>query len=146
MRTIPVIAILCGISFAGAANADSPYVGHCQEDASIPPGNILSACEGFINQAYQENWQLEYVPQALVYEAIADERLGKDKEAEKTLKATIKKYPDFPLAWERLGELLEKQKGGGVLMATLDAMIQANPQNPEVLSSACWFRARVGEQ
>jgi tetratricopeptide (TPR) repeat protein len=140
------IALVFGILFAGTANADSPYVGHCQDDASIPPENILAACAVFIDGAFAQNWQLGYVPYAMVDEAIADERLGKDEDAEKILKAAIKRYPDFPLAWERLGELLEKQKGGGVLMATMDAMIQANPNNPDVLSSACWIRARAGEQ
>jgi len=139
------IALLCGSLIAGAANADSPYVGHCQDDTSIPPENILAACAVFIDGAFKQNWQLWYVPFALVNEAIADERLGKDEDAAQILKADIKRYHDFSLAWVRLGELLEKQKNGA-LMTTMDAMIQANPDNPNILNSACWTRAKAGQQ
>jgi tetratricopeptide (TPR) repeat protein len=140
-----VMAFICGISIASVASADSPYIGRCQDDASIPPEDILSACTVFISTSFQEEWQLQYVPKAMVYEAIAYERLGRDEDAEKTLKAAIRRYHDFPPAWERLGELLEKQKPGA-LMATMDAMVQANPGNPDVLNSACWIRAKAGEQ
>ena len=58
----------------------------------------------------------------------------------------ITKFPDYAPAWQNLGELLEKLKGPGMLMSTLDVMLRTNPNNPGVLNSACWIRATHGQQ
>lgn len=119
---------------------------NCKDDATIPAENIVSACVGFISESFQQNWDLQFVPEALVNEAVAYERLGKYEKAEHTLKAATSRYPAYSPAWEHLGKLLEKLKGPGMLMATVDYMIKSNPNNPEVLNNACWIRATAGEQ
>jgi hypothetical protein len=89
-------------SHARAANADGASVGHCQNDTTIPPENIISACTVFIDQAFAENRQLYYVPYALVYEAIANERLGQDEDAEKISqppKRSTTRLPTSTTAW-----------------------------------------------
>jgi tetratricopeptide (TPR) repeat protein len=134
------------ILFAGAANAEYTYMGHCSDDSTLPAENIISACTGFISKAFQENWQLEDVPAALDYEATAYERLGKSNLALAELKTAISKYNWFTPAWEHLGELLEKLRGPGMLEATLDGMLRANPNDADVLNEACWYRAKKGEQ
>jgi|HubBroStandDraft_6_1064221.scaffolds.fasta_scaffold604614_1 tetratricopeptide (TPR) repeat protein len=149
MRAKTKVAIFsltcCGLS-ASAANAQHDFMGHCTNDAAVPAGNVISACTEFISHAFQENWQLEYVPAAMVYEAGAYERLEKYNKAELVLKAAVTRYHDYSPAWEALGKLLEKLNGPGLLMATMDLMIQKNPGNAEVLNEACWIRAKKGEQ
>jgi tetratricopeptide (TPR) repeat protein len=144
-RVSAISLIVCGL-FTSAANAQSDFMGHCTDDTTVPAENIVSACTMFISNSLQQGYQVGYVPQAMVYEAGAYERLEKYDKAELLLKATITKYSGFTPAWEALGKLLEKLKGPGLLMATLDLMIQKNPGNADVLNSACWIRAEKGEQ
>ncbi len=143
---VAIFSLVCCGLFAGAANAQHDFMGHCTDDTAVPADNVISACTEFISRAFQENWQLDYVPAAMVYEAGAYERLEKHDKAEGVLKVAITRYSGFTPAWEALGELLEKLKGPGMLMATLDLMIQKNPGNAEVLNSACWIRAEKGAQ
>ncbi|HEX9159250.1 MAG TPA: tetratricopeptide repeat protein [Rhizomicrobium sp.] len=137
---------VCGGLIIQTADADYTYMGHCTADPSVPGEEIISACTNFISKAFQENWQLEYVPAAMLFQASAYERLGKDDRALATLKALITRYPRFPQGWVGLGQLLEKLKGPGMLMGTMDAMLHANPDDATVLNEACWIRATTGQQ
>jgi tetratricopeptide (TPR) repeat protein len=125
IRAIFAATTLFCLSFANAANADNSDIGRCVDDTTVPPEDIIAACTLFITDAFAETWRLEYVPKAMVYMAIARERLGN---------------------YEQLGKLLETRSGKPALMSTVDAMIQANPGNAEVLNGACWIRTKAGEQ
>ncbi|HEX4081084.1 MAG TPA: tetratricopeptide repeat protein [Rhizomicrobium sp.] len=89
---------------------------------------------------------MQYIPEAMVYMAVAYERLGKCEKAEGELKGALTRYPGYAPVWENLGELLEKLKGPGMLMSTIDAMLHTNPSNAAVLNAACRIRATKGEQ
>jgi len=146
IRAIFAATTLFCLSFANAANADNSDIGRCVDDTTVPPEDIIAACTLFITDAFAETWRLEYVPKAMVYMAIARERLGNYDRAELELKAAIEKYREYTPAWEQLGKLLETRSGKPALMSTVDAMIQANPGNAEVLNGACWIRTKAGEQ
>jgi tetratricopeptide (TPR) repeat protein len=137
---------LCGALCAGSAEADYTYMGHCTGDPAISPEDVVSACTVFITRAFQENWQLEKVPVAMRFQAAAYAKLGKDHQAETELASLVAKYPRYFGAWEDLGKLLEKTNGPGMLMSTMDAMLQKNPDNPDALNEACWIGATSGEQ
>jgi len=140
-----IIFFSCGL-FVTGAGAQNVHMGHCTDDPSVPPENVIAACTVFITTEYAEGWRIEYIPRAMVYQARAYERLGKYALAEAELKAATEKFRDYTPAWEELGELLEKQNGPGLLMGVLDAMVKANPRDAAVLNSACWIRAEKGEQ
>lgn len=146
MNTKWMLLSFCSALFASAANADYTYMGHCTDDPAVSAEDIVSACTGFISRAFQENWQLQDVPAAMVFQATAYERLGNNDKAAAVLKAAVTRYRDYGPAWVELGELLEKLKGPGILLSTLDLMIRTNPDNPEILNEACWVRATKGEQ
>lgn len=136
----------CGAVYATAVRADDPYMGHCTDDASVSPEDIVTSCEGFISRAFAQNWQMEDVPTAMVYTALAYERLGKDEKAEAELKTVITKYPHYTYGWETLGRILEKSKGSGMMIQVMDLMVRTNPNDPFVMNEACWIRATRGEQ
>ena len=149
MRTptkLATITSLCWPLSAVHANAQDLNMGHCTDDPSVQPEDIISACTGFISRRYQEGYAIQMVPSAMVYQAVAYERLGQPEKAEGILKTVITHFPKYSGGWEALGELLEKQKGPGMLMSVVDAMIKANAGDAGVLNSACWIRAKRGEQ
>ena len=136
----------CGALYASTATAEYTYMGHCTNDASVSAEDIIAACTGFISRALQESWQMEDIPAAMVYTAGAYDRLGKDEKAEAELKIVITRYPHYIYGWVSLGELLEKVKGPGMLLATMDLMVRSVPNDPWVLNEACWIRATKAEQ
>jgi tetratricopeptide (TPR) repeat protein len=139
------VLVTAGVLSTGAASAETDYMGHCTGDVTISAENIVAACTVFLTDSYHgnPNWDM---PRAMDYQATAYERLGKSDFALAELKTDISKYNWFTPAWEHLGELLEKLKGPGMLEATLDAMLRANPNDADVLNEACWYCAKKGEQ
>jgi len=137
---------LCGALCAGSAEADYTFMGHCTDDPSVSPEDVVSACTVFITKAFQENWMLEDVPKAMRFQAAAYEKLGKTGQAERELASAVAKYPSYFGAWEDLGKMLEKDKGPGALMAAMNAMVQKNSNDPDALNEACWVGATTGEE
>jgi tetratricopeptide (TPR) repeat protein len=137
---------LCSALWAGSAEADYTYMGHCTDDPAVSAEDVVSACTVFITKAYQENWQLQNVPKAMRFQAAAYARLGKVHQAEGELASLIKKDPGYFTGWEDLGRLLEKTKGPGMVMSTMDAMLQKNPNDPNALNDACWMGATTNEE
>jgi tetratricopeptide (TPR) repeat protein len=147
MRTLTTLAAITSLCWSlSAAHAQDIDMGHCTEDSSVQPEDIVSACTGFISRRYAENYGVNMVPSAMVHQAVAYERMGQDGKAEAILKGVVTHFPKIPAGWEALGELLEKQKGPGMLMSVVDAMIKANTGDAGMLNAACWIRAKHGEQ
>jgi tetratricopeptide (TPR) repeat protein len=137
---------ICGALCAGNAEADYTYMGHCTDDPAVSSEDVVSACTVFIDRAFKESWQLQDVPKAMRFQAAAYAKLGKSHQAEMELASLVGKYPDYFGAWEDLGMLLEKDRGPGMLMSTMRAMLQKNPDNSDALNEACWTGATSGEE
>jgi tetratricopeptide (TPR) repeat protein len=116
------------------------------DDPAASPEDVVSSCVVFITKAFQENWMLQDVPKAMRFQAAAYAKLGKVHQAEGELASAVAKYPSYYPAWEDLGELLEKDRGPGMLMSTMNAMRQKNPNDPTALNEVCWMGATTGEE
>lgn len=114
---------------------------HCRKDDSLPPEDIVSACTRFISESFQQGWNSQFIPLAMVDQAIAYEREGNDKKAEVVLRGAITRYPYYAPGWETLGELLEKVRGPGYLMDTLNVMVQTNRGSADAFNAVCWYLA-----
>jgi len=147
----PVIACMALALFAisllapASVRAQSVNMGNCANDDSIPPERIIVACKNFISDRMVENWRTEYIPDAIYFRGIAYQRLGRDKEAQADFLRLMHEAPGFANAWVRYGQIAEKFSPGQ-MMKVLDMMIAANQTDPVVLNTACWERAKRGEQ
>lgn len=128
------------------AAAQSIDMGNCTQDKAVPAERIVVACTNFINDRMIENWRMEYIANALYYRALANERLEKDTEALKDFRELMQKDPQFSDAWVHYAEIVEKKGGPEQFMKVMDIMIATSPADPQILNTACWERAKKGEQ
>ena len=138
-----VLAIFFAAFLARGAAADTvvdPAFDHCVDDPNIPAENIVASCKTYINEAYMQNWGMQYVPKALHSQALAYGRLGKLAEAKKALAIAVKQAPDYFAAWETL---VEQQMGLTGIQANetaADAMIKNAPSDWAAQAQACIVR------
>ena len=142
---LAVAAWLCVMLNAPPASAQVIYMGNCANDETIAPEKIVVACTSFIQKSLIENWGTQYIYDAIYFRALANERRGRDADAERDLHELMVKAPEIADAWIRFGEIYGKQNGGGGPMQMLDLMVKTNPGNAQVLNAACWARATRNE-
>lgn len=118
-------------------------MGHCSDDEALPPENVISSCTVFLTRAYQQNFQLELVPQALLYLGEAYLQTGQNEQAQRVLVRGVKLAPNYAALWGALAEA-EDKLNPGQLEPTLDLAVKSHPGNPEFLNAACWARATNG--
>ncbi|HEX3810031.1 MAG TPA: hypothetical protein VHW02_10070 [Rhizomicrobium sp.] len=131
---------------AVAQDNPNPPFENCVGDTSLPPENIVSSCTTYINEAYMQDWGMQYVPTALYRMALAYQREGKTSQAEKTAIRAAKMAPEYLPPWRLLVVLADNVPESDADMKAIDVMIAANPHSTPVLNSACWERAVRGQQ
>ncbi|HKD23011.1 MAG TPA: tetratricopeptide repeat protein [Rhizomicrobium sp.] len=139
------IATCVGLG-ANSARAEDYYMGHCTDDGSYSPGEVIAACTTFIDRAMKESWKQEYIPKALYSMGVAEEARGNVAAAKIDFQAVVSRAPGFFRAWRRLVELMTDLKGSDSAIKAADLMIAAHPNNAGVLNSACWNRAVIAAQ
>src|ERR1700679_1785339 len=94
-------ASLCVMLNAPPASAQVIYMGNCANDDTIAPENIVVACTSFIQKSLIEGRGTQYIYDAIYCRALANERRGRDADAERDLHELMVKAPAIADAWIR---------------------------------------------
>ncbi len=137
---------LFGSTQAWASPIDDSYFQHCLDDEKIDARDIISSCKVFISSAYQQNWLIEYIPVALYRKARAEWRLEKLGDAKADIASAVKLDPGYIPPWRLFVEMSTNLTGNDATLKALDVMVASKPNDPDVLGSACWERAKLGLQ
>ncbi|HTT97773.1 MAG TPA: hypothetical protein VMF58_06955 [Rhizomicrobium sp.] len=146
---LPVLAALIGFAATPAhAQYDRDHIADCVQDDKVPAENIVRACEnGIASRVAGQGGLDEYVPQAYLTMAVAQERLGKYKDAQASLVEVLKKQLGSAVAWAKFAEDSAKLGESPALpMQMLDAFVKKTPKNEYVLRTACRIRGMLNQQ
>jgi tetratricopeptide (TPR) repeat protein len=139
-----LVAVGLTVMFFGSARAQTVLENGCFTDRSGQDQRIVASCTGVILDSRATGFGKSDVPYAYYLRGEAFERLGQYDRARDDFLHALKYKPDLVDAWRAFGEVSEKMGQTGQLQASLDAVAQANSNNPVMLNSVCWARATLG--